>query len=553
MRSLVRIVSVAALLGSPASARAGLIFEIDGIAAHHIEAAEVGDDHVTVTSRGQPYTVQLPASVGSSLVVWAQRDTGGPLVFSVDGSLVSTDGDNYWPPSVPFELARLVFSYDNYAHEIACGATLRRGPELHPLVQLAGEAKLPYRMHKTLLDPATRTPQAYSYRQLTERYIAPPGCVGELSLYAVTGNHGVPVGVQPRSWIHMLTEQWYRGTDVPSEWDKWAARLPYQPLKNDMERRWSTYRSAFRPLDSLSSIVEAMALLRAVKRDAPSVWLAIQHTAPKASTPIYDAVGPLDHHGLERESWHQLTHAWLEGQIETPAQANLALALAVSSDPDLGAAEGVEAVAARDQLTGAKLQLARLLFNTDPQGVADDSQRLFDSLSQIPGGFRLRAFAVAELKTLARSLRADSDDADEDVVHALDAEDLILRDQEDALKSDFLGRAEAACASSSGDLVTWENLSRDVYSVGLLRRFMDYRGWLPPRVAAAVACIHFRRGMAVQQGRQLAYRHAHYRFLKYLAKHTGDAGTRDLILRYQRALAGAMNLHDSDLTSQVQS
>jgi hypothetical protein len=58
--------------------------------------------------------------------------------------------------------------------------------------------------------------------------------------------------------------------------------------------------------------------------------------------------------------------------------------------------------------------------------------------------------------------------------------------------------------------------------------------------------------MAQPQGRQFAYRHAHYRYLKYLASHVSDARGRLQILLARRALADAMNLHDSDLSNQVQ-
>jgi hypothetical protein len=534
MRSLLWTASLAALCLCSASARAGLIFQLDGkLDAHRIDAAEVGEDHVTVSSRGRRYTIQVPEGAGASLLAWAHSDTGGPVVLSIDGSLVSTGGDEYWPPSIPGELGTLLFSYDAYAHEVACGATQPRQPGAHPLVQSAGEAMLPYRVHNALLDPATRTPQAYSYRRLTERFVGPPGCVGELSLYAMPGTNGKFVSVQPRSWIHMITSQWYRRIDVPSESDKWVARLPYQPLKQDMEAHWAAYRSAFPPLDSLSSIVEAMALLRAIKRDAPSVWAALEREVPARPPRIHDRIDRLAYHGMDPQPWRKLAHTWIGDRIETPAEANLALGLAIDGDPDIRTLDGLDAMAARDPLTSAKFQLAHLLFTSDKEGFDEDSHRLFEALSQIPRSFRLRATALFEIEAKVGRSRS-------------------LRDQEDALANDFVRRTEAACASGSNDLVTWESLSQDVYSVGLLAHLRRDDGRLPPRIAAAVACIHFHRGMAPQQGRELAYRHAHYRFLKYLAKQTDDSRTQHQILQYRRTLADSMNLHDADLETQVQ-
>lgn len=547
MRPLPWIASLGAVWLCAASARAGLIFELDGIDARRIDAAEVASDHVTVTSRGHAYTIQVPEGAGGALVAWARQDTGGPLVFSIDGSLVSTDGDAYRPPSVPAELGKLLFGYDGYAHEVACGGTRSDRPEAHPLIQSAGDRMMPYRVHEALLEPGTRTPQAYAYRRLTERFVDPPGCVGELTLYAVPGADGGPVSIQPRSWIHMLTRQWYRGIDVPSESDKWVARLPYQPLKQDLERRWTAYRSAFPPLDSLSSIVEAMAVLRSVRRHAPAVWAGVERTAP-LRVRLDGAPEPLRHDALAVRPWRQLARERLGSRIETPADANLALSLVLASE-HVGF-EGFTTVAARDPLTDAKLALARLLYARDPEqpgrGLAEEGRRFFEMVSRVPRSFRLRTLAVAALEDkIEEDLSGDRDDPD-------DALAALLAEQRAALEGDFLHRAGAACAAGSNDLVTWEDLSQDVYSVGLLRLVTRDDGLLPPSIAAAVACIHFHRGMAAQQGRQLAYRHAHYRFLKYLARHTDDAPTRRQIVRYQQSLAAAMNLHDSDLGAEVQ-
>ncbi|TMQ02383.1 MAG: hypothetical protein E6J91_52275 [Deltaproteobacteria bacterium] len=557
MRALSWIASLGVLCLWPVTAGAGLVIDLDGkIDARGIDAAEVKSDRLTTTSHGRSYTIRLPEGVGPPLLAWAHNDTGGPLVFSIDGSLVLTTGHNYSPPSVPPELARLMFGYDGYAHMVACGGTRGAQPGSHPLVQSAGESMLPYRMHRTLLDLETRTPQAIAYRRLTERFIHVPICVGELSLFAVPGSAGHVVSVQPRSWIHIITHQWYRGIDVPSEADKWVARLPYQPLKQDMETRWTAYRAAFRPLDSLSSIVEAMALLRAIKRDAPSLWTALERQPVDRWSTIRGDTELLDPHDMDRRAWLRLVYAWLGDRIETPAQANLALGLAAAGDRTMLTIEGVDDIAARDPVIAAKLQLARLLFQRDRHAslrqLADGSHQLFAQLEHVPQSFRLRATALSLIEAAAASLRQDENPMDGDVEEQEVALENELGAQETALADDFLHRAEAACRSRSPDLITWENLSQDVYSVGLLERFLGDTGRLSPRLADAVACIHIHRGLVSQQGRQLAYRHGHYRFLKYLAELTDDAATRKQILQYRRTLATAMNLHDADLGFSVQ-
>ena len=152
--------------------------------------------------------------------------------------------------------------------------------------------------------------------------------------------------------------------------------------------------------------------------------------------------------------------------------------------------------------------------------LADGSHQLFAQLEHVPQSFRLRATALSLIEAAAASLRQDENPMDGDVEEQEVALENELGAQETALADDFLHRAEAACRSRSPDLITWENLSQDVYSVGLLERFLGDTGRLSPRLADAVACIHIHRGLVSQQGRQLAYRHGHYRFLKYLAELT---------------------------------
>lgn len=540
MRPLLGIAGVALFCMWPSSARAGLVFELDGIDARRIDSAEVRADRVTVTSRGHAYVIEVPGGAGPALLAWARSDRGGPLVFSMDGSMVPPENHDYRPPSVPAELARLLFQYDGYAHSIACGATPWREPETHPLVQSAGgEGRLPHRMHQALLDPAARTPQAYSYRRLTERYADPPECIGELSLYARPGTGGRIVSIQPRSWVHIRGWQWYREIDVPSEADAWVARLPYQPLKQDMEARWPAYRAALPPLGSLSSIVEAMAVLRAIKRDAPAVWRALEREELPRWLSVHAEIERPRYHRLDSEPWRRLARAWIGDRVDTPAQANLLLGLLIAGDPEVWSLEGLEAVAARDPRTEAKYQLAVLLGKRDERGFVEQGRRFFERLAQEPHSFRLRAQALFAIE--ARAARRESSESVELAA--------FLESQRAALVNDFLTRARAACASSATALTTWEGLSQDVYSVGLLRH-LRREGALSQPIVEAVACIHFNRGMAVQPARQLAYRHAHYRFLGYLARHA-DPQLRSRILEYRRKLASSMNLSDWDLEDQV--
>lgn len=534
MRGRAWLISLVVLCLCPKISQAGLVFEIHDIDGHHIDAAVMKTDRLEIRSQGRNHVFQFPAGVGALLIDWVRRDSGGPLVFSIDSSLVLTDGHTYWPPSVPDELARLLLRYDDHAHQIACGAT-PEGKE-HPLVRRAGEHMLPHRVHQSLLDPATQNPQAYAYRRLPERFVKPPGCVGELTLHASPGTGGKLVDLRPRSWVSMITRQWYRLTDVPSASDEWVASLPYQPLRQDLEQHWPEYRTAFSPMASLSSIVEAMAMLRGIKRDAPTVWRYLEGNAPVHQHVIEDQIKWLSFHKMDTQPWSELSYTWIGQIIETPAEANLAIGLALTFDPNLLTTDGLQEVARRDRTTAAKLEIARMLLDSntlsDSTIFTDRSKRLFHVVSQAPQGFRLGVMALLWMSKIARATMPQNRDIAQ-----------LIDERARALQDDFVRRAESACASGSTDLVSWESLIQDVYSVGLLRQLAQ-NDILPQRIVTSVACAHFHRGMALQRGAELAYRHAHYRFLRYLSRYANNSRTQEQISQYRKGLAQTMNLRD---------
>jgi len=59
---------------------------------------------------------------------------------------------------------------------------------------------------------------------------------------------------------------------------------------------------------------------------------------------------------------------------------------------------------------------------------------------------------------------------------------------------------------------------------------------------AAVGCVHYRRARAPQAGRELAYQHAHFRFLGYLRANVRLPALRELLASYQRNIAEIMHL-----------
>jgi hypothetical protein len=538
---------------------AGLIIEFaDDLGGIEVTKVEPGEQQLTFEVGGRRHAFKLPPGTRDRVVEWAVRDRRGPLVFSIDGSLVPNTPGDYWPASVPFSLAQRLFAYDSYAHAIACGAVIRGRAGQHPLVLATGtEQHLPYRRYEALLDTANKSVEATWYRRLAGRFVAPPACVGELTL-RVSRGAVEPVKVEVDSWLHQLTEQWYRGIDVPSESDSWASRLPYRDLKQDMERRWDTYRQAFLPLDELTTIAEAMALLRTVRVKAPSVFASLQQeivSLPDSSRATTSALyRSLDtsHLALPREPWRRLSEMWVGADVETPAEANLALSLIRSDRRGDPSHEpwwsGIERVAQRDRLIRGKLSVARLLSDPKPlRARLGDLEALFKLLhDDLPDGFRLRAQALTLLEV---KLARDIDEDDPDPSAALAGPSELLQRESKRLIEDFVERATRKCAASpAGDEVeVWESLTQDVYSVGLLDRAAGHRA-LYPQVIRTVACVHHRRAMVQQVGRELAIRHAHFRFLGYLRMQAADSATRAQINDYRRHIADAIGLGDAEVS-----
>ena len=369
---------------------------------------------------------------------------------------------------------------------------------------------------------------------------------------AFTGGPGL-TRVQVRSWLHMITEQWYRAIDVPSHPDRWVARLPYRVLKEDIEGRWEAYREAFRPLDELTSTVEAVAVLHAVRSSGNGpTWSAFAGSLRRGSSRLAPTrAGRLRPHPFEDNPWTVLSRAWVGDRVETPAEANLALALILAGEAG-GARnrwlEGVAEVARLDPRTQAKWRLYETLVDVLAPGRQSSGAKvkaLFDLLRRdFPASFRLRAQALNLLEAMTQVReRAGGERTDVEPPRWLRAAVARLRVESRSLLKDFQRRTGEPCSGRAKlGTFAWEGLSQDVYSVGLLSRARGEEGVLDPELTAAVACIHRNRGLADQVGRELAHRHAHYRFLGYLRKKAGTGTAKDELVRFRKELAARVGV-----------
>jgi hypothetical protein len=539
-----------------AVAHAGLIIEVAPDLDAHIAAARLEGDEFQFDSSAGTRRIVVPDGTAELILEWAQHYDGGPLVFSIDGALVPSVRNSYAPPSLPDPLSQLMFEYDSYAHLVACGG-LPSQRTLHPMIRRGAREQLPGAVYRTLLDRTNRAAEAVWYRHLAARFDQPPSCVGQLSFRVDSAARPGATNISVNSWLHTPTLLWYRPTDVPSEWDRWAARLPYRFLKRDIETHWNQYQETFGPLRELTAIVEVFALLQSIKQNAPAVWTAlIQNAEAMASghesnlnSTFERMLEAREHIGIDEldafdsRRWRELSQAWLGEHVDTPAQANLALQLAQADELSASWQSDIEGVAATDPRLFAKLQLYKVSGTRFASLLRDPSQvtALFASLHQdYPDNFRLRAFAVGRLSArLSRVLNSGAVETNN-----LNGLRPLLRDliQEHAkLGREFIALAEPACRtrSLSTDVVFWEDLSRDVYSVGLLDNDAT------PALIRAVACMHRARGLAHQVGLELFFRHAHYRFLGYLGglrQVSADSDLASTIDGYRRSLAQAIGL-----------
>lgn len=526
------------ILAMPAAARAGLVFEFDpNLDVSAVRAVtRTGRGFVFQSSSGS-HTVALDSAVQEAVLQWVRAYKGGPVVISIDGSLVP-GGAQYYPPSTPEPLGEYLLLLDSYAHQLACGSVPEGDAKQHPLLARGAMADLPDRRHKLLLSKSNQAGEAVWYRRLAGRYIVPPGCVGELTLRVRADKGAWPVRLEPSSWIHTITHQWYRDIDVPSPWDNWAARLPYKVLKQDLEQHWDSYRAALPRIDELSSIVESLAVLHALRERAPERWqelLALaspQQSEPRRPSPKLMAAP------LSSAEWTALSRSWVADPIATTAQANLALSLilgdtSLDKQTKLKWVHEIQEVATRDPRLQAKFELLWTMLTPTTELAARPRQlgEFFTLLrGSFGGAFRLRAHALNRL---------ERQHAQDPVIAA------NLKRQSDLLLADFMDMVKERCAApaSQSDVNDFEDLSQDVYSVGLLTRAHVQDGQ-HDELVRAVACIHERRGLAPQVGRELAYQHAHFRFLTYLQQHARSPVLKQEIQSSRDRMAAAIGLLD---------
>lgn len=541
------------LIFSPA--RAGLIIEIsERIDVSSIKSLRLDGNNLLISyGNNRQQIIVLPRGGMDNLLLWVKQPCSGPFVISVDGALVS-GAKTYTSPCLPPELADAMIGYDVYAHSFAQGE-IPRDTLLHPLILKTGNISgMPHAQFAWLMDSKNQSPNALWYRNLMARFPSRPGVIGEFTIRAEPSGSGFPVkiGVISHRWFR--PNLWYREVTAASEFDNTALDLPYAPLKKDIETDFAAYRKNFKPFDELASFVEAYALLKKIIQTKPELWnQLLQAKCPNGNRDciqpgsIKRQNGPTnswDYDWYSAISWEKWSTGTIGEVVETSQEADLALCHLWNSGGYLGDAddidyntwkEGIEIIAEKDAGIQAKYLLYQFKKKTGSNsGRKNLARQFFDRTHSHPEPLRLRIVGCQKMEELESSEWLT---------------DLVNEEQE-KIVADFVAAVDALKkqqAESNDDFVGWEELSQTVYSTGLLS-FLENRLGEEAFAAgfgSALAYVHYRRGLAFQRGEELAYQHAHFRYLGYLRDkldEDGDAKLRQTILDYQKRLAERMGI-----------
>jgi len=505
---------------------AGLVIEIDpnisAIKIDQISIDEYGNLFVEYTGGNQ--LIELREGVLHSILLWVNQNANGPFVFSYDSAIVPGAG-KYASASLPKGLSEAMFSYDVFAHSLARGATSEEG---HPLISLNGNSnQMPDKQYQELMNLSNNESNALRYRNAMFRHLERPGCVGEFTIRALPSNNGFPVKIEVESFRTLRSVKWYRPTDVFTPQDREIFSLPYLPLKKDIENRWNEYRALFPPLDELSNIVEAYAILNVVQRTDIKKWQKFikQNIKENDKDKAIPYVEFSDTPGLSTydQSW-DIDYSWLTRceQIIWDSQ--------------------LDEIAIYNNEISAKLQLLKLnneLYNDEGTELKKLVDTFFKLTKKSKELFQIRLRGIRYLKEQFTYQDIDSVWFEDRYNQELK---LFLNDFIELVNKEC--EKDASAESSEIDINKWENLSQYIYSTGLLEMVDDHYGYrLASDFSAAVACIHFNRGRVFQKGRKIAYRHAHFRFLKYLLENSWEEELlTELIQGYRIQLARIMGI-----------
>lgn len=533
------VLALISLLFSSHQVFGGLgIFVSESLDVSSINNIVAKDGDLQLISNEGSHYINLPWKALPHIVDWVECGSEGPAIISIDGAIL-VGGQEYYPPCVPTQLGKALLAFDSYANQLGTG-WLPYNIYDHPLCRV-DKNKLPNSIFQSLMNASNTQSEAVFYRHLTERNIGPPIPVGALLIKAEPGRGKLPLELEIQSLRSYHIQQWRMSQDFTSTTTHFAMDLPFRSLRKSLETNWNRYRISFKPMDQLSSIVEAYAILKTWRKQAPQKWETFKTQFQSRSSAYSREVAissypPLFPAPLESQIWTQSSFAAIGKHLETTLEAQNALDFiffSPSSNRRLARWEQeiVKLEKTKPVLTAQKM----LLFALETEENSDTAMikaRAFFSFSRTnPNWFQLRCQGLRLLQTkdTAQVFRE---------FYATMATELF---------DDFFQRVPSSLPDSLTRecIEYYDYLSLLMNTSGLIPLIMDHQKseLMPLEMARKIADIHYVCAKGQIKDSQGLVKHLHFRFLKYLRDQTTpDQAFHDDIFKYRTDIAQSIGL-----------
>jgi len=298
------------------------------------------------------------------------------------------------------QFALALLHYDAYADGVVCGVVPADAQGAHPLAM----DRHPGRVIANILnDPK----QGAAFRQIFRSFSMPPTCVAQLFLsYEGSVDETPRVVIRARRWF--MGYRWDQEVVVLNESEQPIVDWLYVQLGNDIENRWGEYQRVFRPLGELSSIIEALAILRTLRDANPHLYLQLKRKIANRHGPSWN--GPMVNSAQQKsaimanDDWRKRLLAQVGMYVQTESDANIVLSLEMyrweyenvvhQADDKIDYPITWEAGLDRFARKGGNLTATKILFVRALWAKPSESLRLFVDFfnavrSQVPGSFGL--------------------------------------------------------------------------------------------------------------------------------------------------------------------
>ena len=304
-----------------------------------------GDRLILETSKGE-YSIEVPTGVMRHIFDMASNDIDEPIIFSQDNFFFGTGEDGFYYKQreriekvlelnegtfSPFsnlenDYLLLLFYYDIYVHCLICEA-LQNDSIDHPYYQK--DKTSPREEVETYLrtqDPNIE--ESSNYWQIIKQYTNPPTCIGTVNFFIEPSTEGLPIQLSVKTSKFFVVQNWESDITVLPDGKSKIAELPYLALAEDIETNWSEYRSHFKDIDQLSSIVEAYSIVKLFREKNSLLFEQIKEKAGLAPIQLPElgkkyVVSPILNEGV----WIEYSKSMIGTNIDDLQEAKMELSI----------------------------------------------------------------------------------------------------------------------------------------------------------------------------------------------------------------------------------